>query len=190
MGEQSGPDLGHATLACGDGAAPAQPPVECGLTERGEYFLSVLGFIGLTLRGPEGAPCFLSANSCRETPQTDSSAGERRDDVEEQLGAQLPYTFMVARVVQHLRLHSIELLRHGLDIDGVSRALRDELAQHATTLRDPALAGPRRCFLHDFRLAAEVRPEGAGFALAITPNFKYMGSRFRLCATWTVAPRR
>lgn len=175
-----------------DGEMREQPPVECALTERGEYLLSESGFIGLATRGAENPPCFFSASSCREPPPfppPGAPPDERQAAMNERLDAQLPHTFLVARIAHYLHVQSAELLRRGIGVDEVARTLRDWLAPHAAILRDPAIHGWGRCFLRTFRINGALRPDGARFDLEMQPNFNYMGSRFLLPAAWTIPPR-
>src|SRR5262249_42892278 len=86
------------------GETRTRAPTEIVLTERREYDLSEEGFIGLAFREDWNQACFLSASSAQKPRYFGESEEGRAAELNFRLGTQLPYVFIITRVMHYLRV--------------------------------------------------------------------------------------
>jgi type VI secretion system protein ImpC len=172
------------TFVSADGE-PRQLSLEASLSEREEFGLSELGFIGWTSRAGSGEACFFAANSCQKPRSFDMSRAGREAENNARFDAQLPYLFILTRLAHYL--HAIHDERRGAwnDRAELERALYQWLAPYSSFGME-ALPNSPMARIHPLR-KVEVKVEdgapwglGYRYELKVQPQFKDMGVSFTL----------
>jgi type VI secretion system protein ImpC len=97
-------------------------PLECQVTGRIEHALAEEGFICMVYERAKGRASLLSAPSAR-APAHFGERADQRAMINERLGAQLPYIFLVCRLAHYLKCVQREKVGQWLDSSALEREL-------------------------------------------------------------------
>lgn len=165
------------------GELQAKIPTEIQLTERREYELSELGFIGLTFRKDTNNAAFFSANSAQRPKQFGNAPGAKAHETNHRLGTQLPYMFVVSRLAHYIKVLQREQIGSWKERADLERELNAWIGQYVADMENPApevrSRRPLRQATIDVR-DVEGQPGWYQCMLKVRPHFKYMGASFEL----------
>ncbi|WP_411705416.1 type VI secretion system contractile sheath large subunit [Edaphovirga cremea] len=158
-------------------------PTEVLLSDQWQYALSMAGFIPLGVRRQGQDVVFYSANSI-QLPQYDGHTPEAR--VNEQLGTQLPYLFIITRLAHTIKVLQRERLGGWKNRGDLQHQLNNWLKRFVSDQDNPPVSVRSRRPLRAARIEVQEVPHDPGWYLTqlhVQPHFKHMGSNFVLALT-------
>ncbi len=185
IGPQSGGTVDnlpvHTYRAMGE--VQTKIPTEIALTERREYELSELGFIGLTYRKDTDNAAFFSANSAQKPKTFSNTPDGKQAETNFRLGTQLPYMFIMTRLAHYVKVLQREQIGSWKERGQLERELNAWISQYVADMDDPSPSVRSRRPLRQAEVTVEDVPGQAGWyrcSLKVRPHFKYMGASFTL----------
>lgn len=165
------------------GELETQIPTEVLLSDRREIELAAQGFIPLTFRKGSDEATFFSANSIQQTKNYGISEQGQTDTLNQKIGAQLPYLFVISRVAHYLKVLQREQLGTWKEAPDLERELNHWLNQYVAN-QDHAPAEIRsRKPLRQGQIKVNAVADDPGWYqvdISVRPHFKYMGSDITL----------
>jgi type VI secretion system protein ImpC len=159
-----------AVAASGLDPAHARTPLEVLIGETQEQTLAELGLIPVS-PGPGGqGACLHSAASCHLSPTGD-------------LGAHLPYLFLINRLAHYLKIIQREQIGTWKERSDLERELGAWLGRLVIDMDDPEPAVRERHPLRSASVTVQELAEGAGWyriAIAVQPHLTHLGAAFTL----------
>jgi len=113
-------------------------PLECVITNRAERELAELGFIGLVFERTRNQATILSATSLKGTRRPSRRGTPSDADINEHLGGQLTYVFLVCRLAHYIKYTQQEKIGSDLDRGALERVLTKWIAKYISDMEDPA----------------------------------------------------
>ncbi len=166
-----------------DGEERTQLPTEIALSDSRELELSGEGFIPLVSRDGWNQACFFSANSAQKPRYFGSSEEGQAAEANYRLGTQLPYMFIMTRVMQYLKMMHRSHFEAWAARSDVEKELNDWVGQFVAD-RNPMPQGTRgRRMLRKARILVRESADEEGWhrlCLHVRPHFKFMGAFFTL----------
>ena len=181
-GNERGRVTGLNMAAAEGGSARGKIPTEVLISDRREQELIQHGFIPLTVHKGDDTAAFYASCSIQ-------SVGELQDDrspaarLGRQLGAQLPYLFIVSRLAHYIKVMQREHLGSWRERSEIEREVNEWLKQYVSDMDNPAPGVRARRPLRRAALKVAEAPgtdEWYRIDLSVTPHLKYMGSAFTL----------
>lgn len=155
---------------------------EIALSDPQQSALAELGLIPLCA-GAAGEACFYSASSAHQPQPHDDTPEGRALAMNAHLGAQLPYFFLLTRVMQHLKM----VYRSSEEVwnsrENAEKELNDWLGQYVADRNVVSAAVRSRRMLRKVRVVVQDVEHVAGWRrleLQMRPHFKHMGAFFSL----------
>jgi type VI secretion system protein ImpC len=184
-GPQGGGSMHHLPLHVYEqaGELKTKPPVEAAIDDETERVLAGCGLIGLQFRRHSADAVFMSASSLRRPsifPRTPEGQAAQRSS---ELAAQLPYTFVVARIAHFMKAKQRELVGTWKTRADLERELNQWIRGFVADMPDPPAETRAR---RPLRRAAITVEEAAGqlqwfrCALTVEPHFKLEGMAIEL----------
>ena len=163
-----------------------QMPVEVLISEKREYELSQLGFIGLTLRKNTNDAAFFSAPSPQKTKLFGASEEGRLAEFNFRLGTYLPYMFIICRLSHYIKMIQREHVGEWKTRVDLETELNQWLGEYVSDMNNPSEdVRSRRPLRHASINVQDVGDNASWFrvSLNVTPHLKYMGASFKLSLT-------
>ncbi|MFC0228483.1 type VI secretion system contractile sheath large subunit [Serratia aquatilis] len=158
-------------------------PTEVLLSDQWQYSLSMAGFIPLGVRKKGQDVVFYSANSV----QLAESAGLTPEaKVNQQLGTQLPYLFIITRLAHTIKVLQRERLGGWKNRGDLQYQLNTWLKRFVSDQDNPPASVRSRRPLRAARIEVQEVDNDPGWYLTqlhVQPHFKHMGSNFVLALT-------
>jgi type VI secretion system protein ImpC len=155
---------------------------EIALSDLQQSALAELGLIPLCA-GAAGEACFYSASSAHEPQPQDDTPEGRAWAMNAHLGAQLPYFFMLTRVMQHLKMVYRSCEEVWNSREDTEKELNDWLSQYVADREVVSAAVRSRRMLRKVRVVVRDVEHEAGWRrleLQMRPHFKHLGAFFSL----------
>ena len=158
-------------------------PCETAITDRQELQLANLGFVGLVLRQDSDNAAFFSANSSQR-PRTFTKTPEGfAAQQSAQLGARLPYMFVITRLAHYLKVLQREQIGTWKGRADLERELNRWIRQYVADMPDPSPETRSRKPLRRAKIAVEDVEGQVGWYrcnLQIEPFIQFEGVSFTL----------
>lgn len=161
-------------------------PTEMLLSDQWQYRLSMAGFIPLGVRKQGQDVVFYSANSIQSPQYTDLTPEGMNARVNDQLGAQLPYLFIITRLAHTIKVLQRERLGSWRNRGDLQHQLNNWLKRFVSDQDNPPASVRSRRPLRAARIDVQEVPHDPGWYLTqlhVQPHFKHMGSNFVLALT-------
>lgn len=161
-------------------------PTEALLSDQWQYTLSMAGFIPLGVRKQGQDVVFYSANSIQSPQYTDLTPEGMNARVNEQLGAQLPYLFIITRLAHTIKVLQRERLGGWKNRGDLQHQLNNWLKRFVSDQENPPASVRSRRPLRAARIDVQEVAHDPGWYLTqlhVQPHFKHMGSNFVLALT-------
>lgn len=163
-------------------------PIEVLLSENKEAELIGLGFTPVSVAKANDKVLFYSANSVywgclQHQPQ----------ETIENLGAQLPYLFVILRIAHYLKVICRDMVGSVASVTELEAQLQRWLKRYVSDVENPSLAVRSRRPLKKVNLIVKPdpdRPDWLTVDLAITPHLRYMDQDFSLNLNLNVNAQR
>ncbi len=175
-------DLPVYTFEC-LGDTQTKIPTEVLISERREYELSELGFIGLSMRKGSNNAAFFSANSCQKPKVFPNTPEGNIAEMNYKLGAQLPYLFIVSRLSHYIKVLQRENIGTWKEKEDLENGLNEWISQYVVNMENPSADIKSRCPLREASVKVSSVDGDPGWykvQLNVRPHFKYMGASFTL----------
>jgi type VI secretion system protein ImpC len=156
-------DLPVHTFLTDDGEVAAKCPTEVLVTERREFELARLGFIGLTHCKHTDYAAFFSAQSCQKPLEYDQDAATANA----RLSAQLPYILMTSRFAHYLKAIARDKIGSFMSRSDVERWLNTWIMNYVTSDPNASQDTKRQYPLFDARIDVEDDPRRPGCYRAV-----------------------
>jgi len=158
-------------------------PCETAITDRQELQLANLGFVGLVLRQDSDNAAFFSANSSQR-PRTFTKTPEGfAAQQSAQLGARLPYMFVITRLAHYLKVLQREQIGTWKGRADLERELNRWIRQYVADMPDPSAETRSRKPLRRAKIVVEDVEGQVGWYrcnLQIEPFIQFEGVSFTL----------
>ena len=154
-------------------------PVEVQISDRREFELANNGFISLVHQKESDRGCFFSANSVQKVPRTNDV--ELQQSLE--LGAKLPYMFIVSRMAHYLKIRQRELLGSDMSRSQLEAELNKWIGNYVNNMETTDSKTRASKPLRWAKITVEdVEGEPGRYTcrLQLRPHFKYNGAAFTL----------
>ncbi len=154
-------------------------PVEVQISDRREFELANNGFISLVHQKESDRGCFFSANSVQKVPRTNDV--ELQQSLE--LGAKLPYMFIVSRMAHYLKIRQRELLGSDMSRSQLEAELNKWIGNYVNNMETTDSKTRASKPLRWAKITVEdVDGEPGRYTcrLQLRPHFKYNGAAFTL----------
>lgn len=154
-------------------------PVEVQISDRREFELSKSGFISLVHQKESDRACFFSANSVQQIGKTHDV--ELQQSLE--LGAKLPYMFIVSRMAHYLKIRQRELLGSDMSRSQLEAELNKWIGNYVNNMETTDSKTRASKPLRWAKITVEdVAGEPGRYTcrLQLRPHFKYNGASFTL----------
>ncbi|WP_447878310.1 type VI secretion system contractile sheath large subunit [Serratia fonticola] len=161
-------------------------PTETLLSDQWQYTLSMAGFIPLGVRKQGQDVVFYSANSVQSPLGTDNTPEGMNARVNAQLGAQLPYLFIITRLAHTIKVLQRERLGGWRNRGDLQLQLNNWLKRFVSDQENPPASVRSRRPLRAARIEVQEVEHDPGWYLTqlhVQPHFKHMGSNFVLALT-------
>ncbi|HHQ6579367.1 TPA: type VI secretion system contractile sheath large subunit [Serratia fonticola] len=161
-------------------------PTETLLSDQWQYRLSMAGFIPLGVRKQGQDVVFYSANSIQSPQYTDLTPEGMNARVNDQLGAQLPYLFIITRLAHTIKVLQRERLGSWRNRGDLQHQLNNWLKRFVSDQENPPASVRSRRPLRAARIEVQEVANDPGWYLTqlhVQPHFKHMGSNFVLALT-------
>ena len=158
-------------------------PCETAITDRQELQLANLGFIGLVLRQDSDNAAFFSANSSQRPATFTRTPEGFAAQQSAQLGARLPYMFVITRLAHYLKVLQREQIGTWKGRADLERELNRWIRQYVADMPDPSPETRSRKPLRRARIVVEDVEEQVGWYrcnLQIEPFIQFEGVSFTL----------
>lgn len=158
-------------------------PVEVLLSERKEFELSEQGFVPLIGRRAAADACLFSANSVRAVANFADTEEGRSSALNQRLGTQFPYLFIVTRLAHYIKVIQREPLGSIKDAAELERALNDWIRQYVADMETVSASVRSRKPLRRASIKVEEvagRTDWFRCHVKVRPHFRYMGAAFTL----------
>ncbi len=158
-------------------------PIEIFIPENMEASLSEAGFIPISIQQGEDCTFFNFANSIK-SPIISSKSKQKIVDA--RLSVQLPYTFIVCRLVHYIKIIQRDNIGSIKDRLELEKELNRWMIQYVSDMENPAQAVKARRPLRKAYIRVEENKKTNNgnvsymMQLSVTPHFKYMGASFSL----------
>lgn len=165
------------------GQIEAKIPTEVLITDRREYELAELGFIGLTMRKGSDGAAFFSANTIQRPKRFPGTKEGKVAETNYKLGTQLPYLFIVNRLAHYIKVLQREQIGSWKERADLERELNVWLRQYIADQENPPSEVRSVRPLRDATVQVsdvEGDPGWYQVTLKVRPHFKYMGANFEL----------
>ncbi len=163
-------------------------PIEVLLSENKEAELIGLGFTPVSVAKANDKVLFYAANSvywgCLQHDPKDTM---------ENLGAQLPYLFVILRIAHYLKMICRDMIGSVASVTDLEAQLQRWLKRYVSDVESPSLAVRSRRPLKKVSLVVRPdpnRPDWLSVDLAITPHLRYMDQDFSLNLNLNVNSQR
>ena len=154
-------------------------PIEVQISDRREFELANSGFISLVHQKESDRGCFFSANSVQKVPRTNDV--ELQQSLE--LGAKLPYMFIVSRMAHYLKIRQRELLGSDMSRSQLEAELNKWIGNYVNNMETTDSKTRASKPLRWAKITVEdVAGEPGRYTcrLQLRPHFKYNGAAFTL----------
>lgn len=158
-------------------------PCETAITDRQELQLANLGFIGLVLRQDSDNAAFFSASSAQRPRSFTRTPEGFAAQQSAQLGARLPYMFVITRLAHYLKVLQREQIGTWKGRADLERELTRWIRQYVADMPDPSPETRSRKPLRRARIAVEDVEDQVGWyrcSLQIEPFIQFEGVSFTL----------
>jgi type VI secretion system protein ImpC len=158
-------------------------PTETLISDRREFEMAEYGFIPLAYRKGSDNAAFFSANSLQKVKSFGISEEGKAQELNQRLGTQLPYMFIICRVAHYIKVLQREQLGSWKDAGDLTRELNDWLSQYVANQDNPTPEIRSRKPLRSASVAVTDVPGNAGWysvEINIRPHFKYQGADITL----------
>lgn len=158
-------------------------PTEVLISDRRETELVNWGFIPLTVHKGEDNATFYSASSVQASPDFAKTEEGRNLAINFQLGAQLPYLYIVCRLSHYIKMMQREHIGSWKKGPEIEQELNNWIRQYVADMDNPAANVIVRRPLRKAQITvSEMDGKGDWYviSLRVVPHLKYMGSQFTL----------
>ena len=158
-------------------------PCETAITDRQELQLANLGFISLVLRQDSDNAAFFSASSAQRPPSFTRTPEGLAAQQSAQLGARLPYMFVITRLAHYLKVLQREQIGTWKGRADLERELTRWIRQYVADMPDPSPETRSRKPLRRARILVEDVEDQVGWyrcSLQIEPFIQFEGVSFTL----------
>ncbi|MBL8970597.1 MAG: type VI secretion system contractile sheath large subunit [Myxococcales bacterium] len=158
-------------------------PCETTITDRQELQLANLGFIGLVLRQDSDNAAFFSASSAQRPRSFTRTPEGLAAQQSAQLGARLPYMFVITRLAHYLKVLQREQIGTWKGRADLERELTRWIRQYVADMPDPSAETRSRKPLRRARILVEDVDDQVGWyrcSLQIEPFIQFEGVSFTL----------
>jgi len=158
-------------------------PCETAITDRQELQLANLGFIGMVLRQDSDNAAFFSANSSQRPGTFTKTPEGFAAQQSAQLGARLPYMFVITRLAHYLKVLQREQIGTWKGRADLERELNRWIRQYVADMPDPSPETRSRKPLRRARIVVEDVEGQVGWYrcnLQIEPFIQFEGVSFTL----------
>ena len=158
-------------------------PCETAITDRQELQLANLGFIGLVLRQDSDNAAFFSANSAQRPGSFQRTPEGLAAQQSAQLGARLPYMFVITRLAHYLKVLQREQIGTWKGRADLERELSRWIRQYVADMPDPSPETRSRKPLRRAAISVEDVEGQVGWyrcSLQIEPFIQFEGVSFTL----------
>ena len=158
-------------------------PCETAITDRQELQLANLGFIGLVLRQGSDNAAFFSANSSQRPRSFTRTPEGLAAQQSAQLGARLPYMFVITRLAHYLKVLQREQIGTWKGRADLERELNRWIRQYVADMPDPSAETRSRKPLRRARITVEDVEDQVGWyrcSIQIEPFIQFEGVSFTL----------
>lgn len=165
------------------GQLEAKIPTEVLITDRREYEMAEMGFIGLTMRKGTDNAAFFSANSIQKPKRFPNTKEGKAAETNYKLGTQLPYMFIINRLAHYIKVLQREQIGSWKERSDLERELNVWLKQYVADQENPPSEVRSRRPLRAASVeVADVEGDPGWYqvVLKVRPHFKYMGANFEL----------
>jgi type VI secretion system protein ImpC len=165
------------------GAIQTKIPTEVLVSERREFELAEQGFMALTMRKGSDNAAFFSANSVQKPKYFGTSKEGKEAELNQKLGLQLPYVFIVSRLAHYLKVIQREHIGSWKERGDLENELNLWIRQYVSDMDNPMPGVRSRRPLRQAEVSVDEVPGEPGWykvGLKVTPHFKYMGAYFSL----------
>jgi len=169
-----------------DGIKQTKIPTEIHISERLEVQLAEQGFIPLTMRKGSDNAAFFSANSTQKFKKFPDTEEGKEAAVNFQLGAQLPYMFIINRMAHYVKKVQREETGSWQDKNMLESKLNKWIRQYVLDQENPPPNMRNKKPLRKAKIIVDEVPGEAGWykvRMELTPQLKYMGAYFTLSLT-------
>ena len=168
------------------GVSKSKIPAQVLISDRRESELIGQGFLPLSIHKGDDTAAFYSANSVQAPKQFADSEDGKAATLNHQLGAQLPYLFVVSRLSHYIKMMQREHIGSWKNRNDIEHELNTWLKQYVSDMDNPAPGVRGRRPLRKAKIEVnEVEGKGDWYLIQLTvvPHLKYMGSAFTLTET-------
>jgi type VI secretion system protein ImpC len=165
------------------GELKTKPPCETAITDRQELQLANLGLCGLVFRQDSDNAAFFSANSTQRPKTFARTAEGAAAQQSAQLGARLPYMFVITRLAHYLKVLQREQIGTWKGRADLERELNRWIRQYVADMPDPSPDTRSRKPLRRARILVEDVEGQVGWYrcnLQIEPFIQFEGVSFTL----------
>lgn len=169
-----------------DGETQVVGPVEVNLSDRREFELAELGFIGLTLRKNSDNAAFFSANSVQKPKFFGDTDEGRQAELNYRLGTQLPYMFIITRLAHYIKVLQRENLGSWKTAPDLEAELGLWIRQYISAQDNPPASVRNSRPLKSAEISVSNVPGESGWynvKIEVSPHMKFMGANFTLSLT-------
>ncbi|MBL9105081.1 MAG: type VI secretion system contractile sheath large subunit [Myxococcales bacterium] len=165
------------------GELKTKPPCETAITDRQELQLANLGLCGLVFRQDSDNAAFFSANSTQRPKTFARTVEGAAAQQSAQLGARLPYMFVITRLAHYLKVLQREQIGTWKGRADLERELNRWIRQYVADMPDPSADTRSRKPLRRARIVVEDVEGQVGWyrcSLQIEPFIQFEGVSFTL----------
>lgn len=168
------------------GELEPQIPTEVLISDRREIELAEQGFIPLSFRKGSDNAAFFSANSAQKPKYFALTEQGNSDALNNKLGTQLPYLFIVSRIAHYLKVLQREQLGSWKESSDLEKELNTWINQYVANQDHAPPEIRSRKPLRQAKIdVSEIEAEPGWYQvnIQVRPHFKYMGSDITLSLT-------
>jgi len=176
----------HMQQSGARGVSKSKIPAQVLISDRRESELVGQGFLPLSIHKGDDSAAFYSANSVQAAKKFSDSEDGQAAALNHQLGAQLPYLFVVSRLSHYIKMMQREHIGSWKNRNDIEHELNNWLKQYVSDMDNPAPGVRGRRPLRKAKVEVnEVEGKGDWYLIQLTvvPHLKYMGSAFTLSET-------
>lgn len=162
-----------------DGKQAQKMPIEVQISDRREFELANSGFISLVHQKESDRACFFSANSVQKVHKSNDLDLQQSNE----LGAKLPYMFIVSRMAHYLKIRQRELLGSDMSRSQLEAELNKWIGNYVNNMETTDSKTRASKPLRWAKITVEdVDGEPGRYTcrLQLRPHFKYNGASFTL----------
>jgi len=165
------------------GEIETKNPTEVLISDRQEFELADEGFIPLVIHKGNDTPCFVSANSVQKPKSFGGTQEGKETELNYRLGTQLPYTFIISRLVHYIKVIQREQIGSWKERVDLERELNTWIRQYVSDQENPPAAVRSRRPLRQAQITVESVEGDPGWYrvyIKIRLHFNYIGAHFTL----------